>query len=160
MNRLSRLLPAYRLCSNNIKLLQPQNLGLVRFQPRLNYAELPRIKKPGEGKGPITWKSVKIIAVGGAIMLGVLKYMEAQKDAGKTQKDTTFENCLWLLNFVIVLFICSKRKRATKDHWESSHRWPMGTDDDNRRKEKIIRFPWQMVFNLFRIHTLSRRLSR
>lgn len=83
MNRLSRLLPAYRLCGNNIKLLQPQNLGLVRYQPRLNYAELPRIKRPGEGKGPITWKSVKIVAVGGAIMLGILKYMEAQKDAGK-----------------------------------------------------------------------------
>lgn len=81
MNRLSRLLPIYRLCSGNIKILQPQNLA-VRFQPRLNYAELPRIKKPGEGKGPITWKSVKIIAVGGAIMLGFLKYMEAQKDAG------------------------------------------------------------------------------
>lgn len=83
MNRLSRLLPAYRLCSNNVKLLQPQNLGLMRFQPRLNYAQLPRIKKPGEGKGPITWKSVKIVAVSGAIMLGILKYMEAQKDAGK-----------------------------------------------------------------------------
>lgn len=82
MNRFSRLLPAYRLCSNNIKLLQPQNLGLVPFQQRLNYAELPRMKKPGEGKGPITWKSVKIIVVGGAIMLGALKYMEAQKDAG------------------------------------------------------------------------------
>lgn len=82
MNRLSRLLPAFRLCSNNTKLLQPQNLG-VRIQPRLNYAELPRIKKPGEGKGPITWKSVKVIAIGGAVMLGILKYMEAQKDAGK-----------------------------------------------------------------------------
>lgn len=82
MNRLSRLLPVFRLCSNNVKLLQPQNLG-VQFQPRLNYAELPRIKKPGEGKGPITWKSVRYIAVGGAIMLGILKYMESQKDAGK-----------------------------------------------------------------------------
>lgn len=42
------------------------------------------MKKPGEGKGPITWKTVKILAVGGAVMFGLLKYMEARKDAGKT----------------------------------------------------------------------------
>lgn len=85
MNRFSRLLPLYRLGGQNVinaRPLQPINLG-IRYQPRLNYAELPRIKKPGEGKGPITWKTVKIIAVGGVIMLGVLKYMEAQKDAGE-----------------------------------------------------------------------------
>lgn len=71
----------YRLCSNT----KPQtalNFGL-RYQPRLNYSELPRMKKPGEGKGPITWKTVKILAVGGAVMFGLLKYMEARKDAGK-----------------------------------------------------------------------------
>lgn len=84
MNRLTRLLPVYRLCSNNIKSLHPINVS-ARYQPRLNYSELPRVKKPGEGKGPITWKSVKIIAIGGAVLFGVLKYMESQKDAGVIQ---------------------------------------------------------------------------
>lgn len=72
----------YRLFSNT----KPQNaLNFAhRYQPRLNYSELPRMKKPGEGKGPITWKTVKILAVGGAVMFGLLKYMEARKDAGKT----------------------------------------------------------------------------
>lgn len=83
MNRLSRLLPVYRLCSN-ARPQYPVNLGM-RYQPRLNYSELPRVKKPGEGKGPITWKSVKIMVVGGAVLFGLLKYMEAQKDAGRKQ---------------------------------------------------------------------------
>lgn len=109
MNRLSRLLPAYRLCSNNIKLLQPQNMGLIRFQPRLNYAELPRIKKPGEGKGPITWKSVKIIAVGGAIMLGILKYMEAQRDAGILSIIFDSRNYYYL--FTEILLILKREKK-------------------------------------------------
>lgn len=132
MNRLSRLLPVYRLCSNNIKFLQPQNLG-VRFQPRLNYAELPRIKKPGEGKGPITWKSVKVIAVGGAIMLGILKYMEAQKDAGalfKSNKNQNLFSRFFEVNSA-VFSCCSQRKRATKNDRQSSNRWPMGIDDNN-----------------------------
>lgn len=81
MNRLTRLLPVYRLCGNNIKPLNALNVS-ARYQPRLNYSELPRVKKPGEGKGPITWKSVRNIAIGGAVLLGVLKYMESQKDAG------------------------------------------------------------------------------
>lgn len=79
-------MPVYRLCASNIKPLQPINIS-ARYQPRLNYSELPRVKKPGEGKGPITWKTVKFIAVGGAVMLGVLKYMEAQKDAGLILND-------------------------------------------------------------------------
>lgn len=89
MNRLSRLLPAYRLCSNSIKssTLSPIALGL-RYQPQLYqqrlYAELPRMKRPGEGKGPITWKTLKYMAVGGAVLFGILKYMEAQKDAGNS----------------------------------------------------------------------------
>lgn len=82
MNRLTRLSPVYRLCSNNIKPFHPMNVSARLNQPRLNYSELPRVKKPGEGKGPITWKSIKIIAIGGAVMFGVLKYMESQKDAG------------------------------------------------------------------------------
>lgn len=40
------------------------------------------MKKPGEGKGPISWKSVKYLIGGSAVMLGILKYMEMQKDAG------------------------------------------------------------------------------
>lgn len=86
MNRLSRLLPVYRLCSN-AKPQYPIN-SAIRYQPRLNYSELPRVKKPGEGKGPITWRSVKIMAVGGAIAFGLLKYMEAQKDAGNITINT------------------------------------------------------------------------
>lgn len=87
MNRLSRLLPVYRLCgSGNAKAKYPVDLGM-RYQPRLiqprSYSELPRMKQPGEGKGPITWKSVKYMAVGGVALYGILKYMEAQKDAGK-----------------------------------------------------------------------------
>lgn len=88
MNQFSRLLPAFRLCSNSIKsrTSYPVALGL-RYQPQLYqhrlYAELPRIKRPGEGKGPITWKTMKYMAVGGAVLFGVLKYLEAQKDAGK-----------------------------------------------------------------------------
>lgn len=82
MNRFSRLLPVYRLCSNNTKLLNPQNV-CVRYQPRVNYAELPRVKQPGEGKGPITWKSVKFIIIGGSVLFGILKFMEAKKDAGR-----------------------------------------------------------------------------
>lgn len=74
-------MPMYRLCASNIKPLHPINMS-ARYLPRLNYSELPRVKKPGEGKGPITWKTVKIMAVGGAVLFGVLKYLEAQKDAG------------------------------------------------------------------------------
>lgn len=88
MSQFSRLLPAFRLCSNNVKprTSYPIALGL-RYQPQLNqhrlYAELPRIKQPGEGKGPITWKTLRYMAVGGAVLFGVLKYLESQKDAGK-----------------------------------------------------------------------------
>lgn len=86
MNQLSRLLPAFRLCSSAKPRAQyPVNLGL-RYQPRLyqprSYSELPRMKQPGEGKGPITWKTVKYMIGGGAVMFGILKYMEAQRDAG------------------------------------------------------------------------------
>lgn len=81
MNRLSRLLPVYRLCSNPPPRTQyPVFFGL-RYQPRY-YADLPRMKQPGEGKGPITWKTFKYMAIGGVIGFGILKYLEAQKDAG------------------------------------------------------------------------------
>lgn len=81
MNRLSRLLPVYRLCSSPPRAQYPVYLGL-RYQPRY-YAELPRMKQPGEGKGPVTWKTLKYMAIGTIAALGVLKYLEAQKDAGK-----------------------------------------------------------------------------
>lgn len=81
MNRLSRLVSVSRLCSTKYV---NTNIPNIRYQPRLNYAsEMPRVKKPGEGKGPITWKSVKIIIAGGAVLFGALKFMEARKDAGK-----------------------------------------------------------------------------
>lgn len=81
MNRLSRLLPVYRLCSRPPARTQyPVSLGL-RYQPRY-YAELPRVKQPGEGKGPISWKTAKYIVITGAVLFGALKYLEAQKDAG------------------------------------------------------------------------------
>lgn len=78
MNRLSRLLPVYRLCRNT-----KPTTAYPAFLSMRYYAELPRLKRPGEGKGPITWKTLKIIAIGGAVMFGALKYLEAQKDAGK-----------------------------------------------------------------------------
>lgn len=81
MNRLSRLLPVYRLCSSPPRAQFPVYLGL-KYQPRY-YAELPRMKQPGEGKGPITWKTLKYMAIGTIAALGLLKYLESQKDAGK-----------------------------------------------------------------------------
>lgn len=80
MNRFGRILSLSRLCSQQYV---NTNVCNIRYQPRLNYSELPRVKKPGEGKGPITWKSVRVIVVGGAVLYGVLKFMEARKDAGK-----------------------------------------------------------------------------
>lgn len=81
MNRVSRLLTVCRLCSPKYT-ATPAN-SLIRYQPQLNYSnQLPRIKRPGEGKGPISWKSFKWIAGCGAVLFGILKYLEAQKEAG------------------------------------------------------------------------------
>lgn len=82
MNRLNRLLSVYRLCipKNNT---QPANASVRIYQPRVNFSDqLPRMKRPGEGKGPITWKSFKVFAIGGVVLFGALKYLEAKKDAG------------------------------------------------------------------------------
>lgn len=94
MNRLSRLLPVCRLgCNNQLKPRTVNPLYLVLQNQQRNYAELPRIKRPGEGKGPITWKTLKYIAVGGAVMFGALKYLEAQKDAGKIENNRRRKEC-------------------------------------------------------------------
>lgn len=78
--------------------------SLIRFQPRLNYSDqLPRHKLPGEGKGPISWKSFKIIAVSGAVLLAILKYLEAQKDAGLL-KHLENENRKIQNIFIVILF--------------------------------------------------------
>lgn len=82
MNRLNRLLSVSRLCipKNNT---QPAIASVRIYQPRVNFSgELPRMKQPGEGKGPITWKSFKIFAIGGVVLFGALKYLEAKRDAG------------------------------------------------------------------------------
>lgn len=84
MNRLRSVLSVCRLCSvRNPNLLKfNAKTNNLQYQSSLNYSELPKMKKPGEGKGPISWKSVKYLIGGSAVMLGILKYMEMQKDAG------------------------------------------------------------------------------
>lgn len=82
MNRLNRLLSVSRLCipKNNA---QPANIPVRICQPRMNFSnQLPRLKRAGEGKGPITWKSFKVFAIGGVVLFGALKYLEAKRDAG------------------------------------------------------------------------------
>lgn len=82
MNRFNRLLSVSRLCipKNNA---QPANLPVRIYQPRVNFSDqLPRLKRPGEGKGPISWKSFKVFAIGGVVLFGTLKFLEAKKDAG------------------------------------------------------------------------------
>lgn len=37
----------------------------------------------GKGKGPITWKTLSFIAVGGAGLLGFFYYVKNEKEAGK-----------------------------------------------------------------------------
>lgn len=76
MNRLNRV---FSVCRLNSRLA----LTTIQRQPKLNYSELPRVKRPGQGKGPISWKSMKYILATGGAMFGALKYLEMQKDAGK-----------------------------------------------------------------------------
>lgn len=76
MNQLNRV---FSICRLNSRLA----LTTIQRQPKFNYSELPRIKRPGEGKGPISWKSMKYILGTGGVLIGILKYLEMQKDAGE-----------------------------------------------------------------------------
>lgn len=73
------------------------------------------MKKPGEGKGPITWKTVKILAVGGAVMFGLLKYMEARKDAGKTHSSKSHAIFVQMFYFFSIEF--QKEKKSEGKQW-------------------------------------------
>lgn len=75
MNRLNRLLSVCRLN-------KPLEFNAIQ-QTKVNYASLPRIKEPGEGKSLISWKSLKYVIGAGGILLAIGKYMEIRKDAGK-----------------------------------------------------------------------------
>lgn len=84
MNRLRNVLSVCRLCSvRNPNLLKfNARTNNLQYQSSLNYSELPKMKKPGEGKGPISWKSLKYLVGGSTVLLCILKYMEMRKDAG------------------------------------------------------------------------------
>lgn len=71
-----------RLISSSICNAQPrlQIKPTVRFQ-----ATGPPTKAgdPSKGKGPISWKSLSLVAVAGAGALGFFYYIKNEKDVGK-----------------------------------------------------------------------------
>lgn len=73
---IGRLFSLARLEKKSIEL---RSSLLLRPHMRL-YSEAPRLKEPGKGKGPISWKSLSIAAVVGASLLGGVKYLEYEKD--------------------------------------------------------------------------------
>lgn len=79
MNRLNRLLSVCRLN-------KPLAIKAIQ-QTKANYASLPHIKQPGEGKAPISWKALKYVIGAGGILLAIGKYMEIRKDASKYAGD-------------------------------------------------------------------------
>lgn len=77
----SRLLLSSRLLKGSANKIKPKPFQ----QSQLNYSQSAKSSKPGEGKGPITWKSLSVAAVGGAALLGILKYIQIEKDLGKIE---------------------------------------------------------------------------
>lgn len=140
MNRLNRLVGVCRL---NSRLA----LTVVQPQPRFNHSALPRSKLPGEGKGPISWKSMKYIIGLGGVLFGVLKYMELKRDAGKFGmsaefsmhlKTKTFFEDFFFLGFSTLTSTRSGKGEAQVD-WEGRHWWPMAADKHQGRSQEIVR---------------------
>lgn len=70
---ISRLISSSRLLRQCPNSKQPLKTTL-RFQTTA---------EPGKGKGPISWKSLSIVGVIGAGMMGFFYYVKNEKEAGK-----------------------------------------------------------------------------
>lgn len=63
-----------------------QNNNILKISNRyrkINTENIGGPKEPGKGKGPITWKSLSICAVGGAGVLAFFYYVKNEKDMGE-----------------------------------------------------------------------------
>lgn len=80
--------------SKHISRLISSSLYTVRANPRLQINTNIRFQTtrpsgdPSKGKGPISWKSLSLVAVAGAGALGFFYYVKNEKDVGKIVKST------------------------------------------------------------------------
>jgi len=51
-------------------------------RPTFRNASNQQAEQPGQGKGPITWKSLTIVGIGGAGILGFVYYVKQEKEMG------------------------------------------------------------------------------
>lgn len=71
-----------RLISSSFKKLSFQN----KLPARSNYLRYATKVTPDKGKGPISWKSLAVISVGGAIGLGFMLYVKSEKEEAQMRE--------------------------------------------------------------------------